>query len=96
MYVDMLRLPFDQHNSCDSFNISTIILLSSGDGPWDMMREFDDGLPRRDFDNFQFVDFHQIMTRQSTARNPSASFAYHALQEIPAQYKTLKRRGMIG
>ena len=70
--------------------------LLTGDGPWDMMKDFDDCLPRRNFDNFQFVDFHQIMTRQSTARNPSASFAYHALQEIPAQYKTLKRRGMIG
>lgn len=80
----------------------SIVLVGVGDGPWDMMRQFDDNIPSRAFDNFQFVNFTQIMSRPIPASKKEAEFALSALMEIPEQFKAAlnlqllgKRRGFL-
>eukprot|EP01106_Pelomyxa_sp_JSP_P012746 TRINITY_DN361_c0_g1_i1.p1 TRINITY_DN361_c0_g1~~TRINITY_DN361_c0_g1_i1.p1 ORF type:complete len:250 (+),score=36.34 TRINITY_DN361_c0_g1_i1:42-791(+) len=76
-----------------SFPLS-IITVGVGDGPWYAMKEFDDGLPTRRFDNFQFVDFSDIMGRAG-AWNFDVEFAIAALQEIPDQYQAMRRLQLL-
>ncbi|KAM0016353.1 putative copine [Helianthus debilis subsp. tardiflorus] len=38
----------------------SIVLVGVGDGPWDTMKEFDDNIPSRSFDNFQVYQLHII------------------------------------
>ncbi|XP_027336282.1 E3 ubiquitin-protein ligase RGLG5 isoform X2 [Abrus precatorius] len=74
----------------------SIVLVGVGDGPWDMMREFDDNIPSRAFDNFQFVNFTEIMTKHIDSARKETEFALAALMEIPSQYKATIELGLLG
>ncbi|XP_073098730.1 E3 ubiquitin-protein ligase RGLG3-like isoform X2 [Elaeis guineensis] len=59
----------------------SIVMVGVGDGPWDAMKQFDDYVPQRSFDNFQ------IMSENMTMSKKEAAFALAALMEIPLQYR---------
>lgn len=73
----------------------SIILVGVGDGPWDSAEEqFDDGLPTRQFDNFQFVNFHKEVSYGGEEFGP-AYFAVAALQEVPEQYEAIRKLELL-
>ncbi|KAK4744363.1 hypothetical protein SAY87_010675 [Trapa incisa] len=74
----------------------SIILVGVGDGPWDMMKEFDDNIPARAFDNFQFVNFTDIMSKNLERSRKEAEFALAALMEIPSQYRATLELNILG
>ncbi|XP_059318312.1 E3 ubiquitin-protein ligase RGLG4 isoform X1 [Lycium ferocissimum] len=74
----------------------SIVLVGVGDGPWEDMQKFDDRIPAREFDNFQFVNFTAIMKNNTTDSAKEAAFALAALMEIPIQYKAARELGLLG
>lgn len=69
------------------------------------MEEFDDRLPERRFDNFQFVSFDQVQQQSRRAHELNmeipeqeleARFALHALMEIPEQYNAVLTLQLLG
>ncbi|XP_038881533.1 E3 ubiquitin-protein ligase RGLG2-like [Benincasa hispida] len=74
----------------------SIILVGVGDGPWGQMNECDDQIPARDFDNFQFVNFTEIMSKGTSPSKKETEFALQCLMEIPPQYKETMRLQLLG
>lgn len=66
----------------------SIVCIGVGKGPWDKMMKMDDNIPHRDFDNFQFVNFHEMMQQ---CENAPVDFAKNALMEVPIQYEYIKK-----
>ena len=82
----------------DASNVAlSIVCVGVGDGPWDMMIHFDEKLPKRQFDNFQFVDLHSLEKENAELGQEQleAEFACAALMEIPHQFSEIVRLGLL-
>ncbi|KDO34114.1 hypothetical protein SPRG_18994 [Saprolegnia parasitica CBS 223.65] len=73
----------------------SIVVVGVGDGPWDMMHIFDDNVPSRRFDNFQFVDFDAVTRPVADPTRRETQFALHALMEIPEQYQLVRKLNLM-
>ncbi|CAI8594819.1 unnamed protein product [Vicia faba] len=99
--TDQARLSPQEQKTMDAiveaseFPLS-IMLVGVGDGPWDMMKEFDDNMPARVFDNFQFVNFTEIMSTKFPPSRKEAAFSLATLMEIPSQCKAAKELDLLG
>ena len=71
----------------------SIVCIGVGDGPFDKMMEFDDKLVDNKFDNFQFVNYFEVVSQAPELQD--VIFAVKALQEIPDQYKFIKEHGYL-
>jgi len=89
--VDNVQQTADAIVEASNYPLS-IITIGVGDGPWGLMQEFDDNLPERKFDNFQFVPFSKCMEK---AENREVAFSIAALMEIPDQYQLIKKLGLL-
>nr|CAB3233467.1 E3 ubiquitin-protein ligase RGLG1 [Phallusia mammillata] len=77
-----------------SFYPLSIVVVGVGDGPWSILHQFDDWLPQRHFDNFQFVEYADIV-KESHGKNAEAALALQILMEVPDQYKMVQKLGFI-
>lgn len=57
------------------------------------MEHYDDALPARKFDNFQFVNFNRVVNQNPS--KPDLGFATSALMEIPEQFKIIQSLGYL-
>ena len=71
----------------------SIVVVGVGDGPWGTLTSFDDWLPQRQFDNFQFVEYTKVL--KENPRNVDTSLALHMLMEIPDQFKIIEKLGYL-
>ncbi|XP_021818231.1 E3 ubiquitin-protein ligase RGLG4-like [Prunus avium] len=74
----------------------SIVLVGTDDGCWEHMKKFQEMIPKRKFDNFQFVNFTEILPKDGTLSDKEAAFAHAALEKLPAQHKAAVELGLVG
>ncbi|ETK78889.1 hypothetical protein L915_15201 [Phytophthora nicotianae] len=71
----------------------SIIVVGVGDGPWEEMEQYKFTLPKRNFENFHFVNFNHVMCENP--EQPALGLAIAALAHIPDQLAAIRRLGLL-
>ncbi|ETI38688.1 hypothetical protein L914_15060 [Phytophthora nicotianae] len=74
-------------------NATAIIVVGVGDGPWEEMEQYKSTLPKRNFENFHFVNFNHVMCENP--EQPALGLAIAALAHIPDQLAAIRRLGLL-
>ena len=72
----------------------SIVTIGVGDGPFEKMEDFDDDLGNSKFDNFNFVNYQNVV-EGPRVENPEIAFATAAMNEVPTQYLCCKKLGYL-
>ena len=74
-----------------------IICIGVGDGPWETMEKFNDDVPKRRFDNFNFVCLPALERtfRALPAEQFEAEIARAMLMELPELYSSIRKLGLL-
>ena len=74
----------------------SIVVVGVGDGPWEILQRFDDWLPERRFDNFQFVEYSQVIKQcGGSGKHFDTALALNIFMEVPDQYKVVNKLGYL-
>ncbi|KAG7954395.1 hypothetical protein I3843_11G014600 [Carya illinoinensis] len=65
-------------------------------GLWKAWENFMITSPARDFDNFQFVNFTEMMSRDMDQSQKEAEFSLAGLMKLPSQYRKILELNLLG
>lgn len=75
----------------------SIVVVGVGDGPWHIMRRFDDEMHRSKVDNLQFVCFTEMAEKYGeNYERLLIELGTMALQEVPEQFQYFRRNHLGG
>lgn len=60
-----------------------------------ILQVFDESLPKRPWDNFHFVEFHELTHNANSVDAGELSFAVQSLLEVPDQYNIIRQMGLL-
>lgn len=73
----------------------SIIVVGLGDGPFPVFESFDEHIPHRRFDNFQFVNFSALEREYHSSDRADLILAIRLFEEIPMQYQKICEHGLL-
>ncbi|BFG28603.1 hypothetical protein CerSpe_148770 [Prunus speciosa] len=74
----------------------SIVLVGTDDGCWEYMKKFQEMIPKRKYDNFQFVNFTEIMPKDGTLSDKEAAFAQLHSRNSQPSIKQLLNLVLLG
>ena len=75
-----------------------VICVGVGDGPWHTIAKLEHNLSyyvNNKFDNFMFIDYHELINKHIKNASIDSAFALKALSKLPKQFKDMRSLNFI-